>query len=223
MEDKLEITKAKFYKDTFENIPEYRRQRVLDVAILEFASNGYNAANINTIAKKADISIGSLYSYFDSKEALFLTIVDIGFHLLETALSSIDSENDDIFDVFDKLLRISKDYAIKYPEMNQIYLDLTTQGLSSLSEKLSWKMESTTAKLYQNVIKKSKQKGLLGSNIDEKLISFYLDNLIIMFQFSFTSDYYKERMKIFIGQEAVSDSETIIKGLLDFVRKALSA
>ena len=212
----------RYYKSTFENITEDRRAKIMDVAISEFAARGYNATNINVIAKKAGISIGSMYSYFESKEALFLTIVDEGFHLLETAINEVSAESEDIFDIFEKLLIYSRNYAINYPEMNQIYLDLTTQGLSSLSAKLSKQMESITAKFYYESLKAAKQKGIVRYDLDERLASFYLDNLIIMFQFSFTSDYYKERMKIFLGTDVIEDEDKIIKGLMDFVKKAVS-
>lgn len=219
---KISKTKVKYHKSTFDNTSEDRQQKVLGVAISEFAANGYNATNINIIAKKAGISIGSMYSYFESKEALFLTAVDKGYHLLERALKEIDIENGDIFEIFERLLRASRHYAINFPELNQIYLDVTTQGLSSLSSKLSKQMESITAELYCDVIKRAKQKGIISPEADEQLVSFCLDNLIIMFQFSFTSDYYKERMKIFLGPEAMNDEERIIQGVISFVKKALA-
>jgi TetR/AcrR family transcriptional regulator len=214
--------KVKYHKSTFDNISEDRRQKVLSVALSEFAANGYNATNINTIAKKAGISIGSMYSYFESKEALFLTAVDKGYHLLEGALKEIDFENGDIFEAFEKLLRASRQYAINYPELNQIYLDATTQGLASLSSKLSKQMESITAELYCNIINKAKERGIISPDADTQLLSFCLDNLIVMFQFSFTSDYYKERMKIFLGPEAMENEERIIQGVLRFIKKALA-
>jgi AcrR family transcriptional regulator len=219
---KISKSKVKYHKSTFDNTSEDRQQKVLGVAIAEFAANGYNATNINTIAKKAGISIGSMYSYFDSKEALFLTAVDKGCRLLEEALKEVDIENGDIFEIFERLLRISRHYAINFPELNQIYLDATTQGLSNLSSKLSRQMESITAELYCEVIKKAKQKGIINPETDEQLVSFCLDNLIVMFQFSFTSDYYKERMKIFLGQDALDDEERIIQGIISFVKKALA-
>ena len=226
MKEKLELnkttkTKVKYHKSTFDNIAEDRKQTVLQVAVSEFAAKGYNATNINVIARKAGISIGSMYSYFESKEALFLTIIDKGFHLLENALQQAAEQSDDIFELFEKLLRASKYYAQSYPELNQIYLDMTTQGLSSLSSKLSKQMESVTAELYCNFIERSKASGTVSREIDERLASFCLDNLILMFQFSFTSDYYKERMKIFLGTEA-DDEEEMIRGVMDFIRKALS-
>lgn len=137
-----------FHKSTFDKIPEERREKILNEAIKEFAANGYNAANINYIAKKAGVSIGSLYSYFAAKEDLFLEVIDKGYNILEGVLRSIDINQGDIFDQLEKLLRAAQAYAIKYPEINQMYLDLTTQGLSGFSDKLSYKMESITAEFY---------------------------------------------------------------------------
>ncbi|MCQ1529485.1 TetR/AcrR family transcriptional regulator [Lutispora saccharofermentans] len=217
----IQSEKQIFYKSTFEKISEDKREKIFEVAISEFASNGYSSTNINTIAKKAGISIGSMYSYFASKEDLFLTIVDKGFHLLEKALEEIHPDEGNIFEIIERLFRVTREYAENYPEMNQIYLDLSTQGLSGLSSRLSWQMESITARLYAQILRKAKEQGAISPDIDEQLVSFCLDNLLVMFQFSFTSDYYKDRMKIFLGDDGVRDEERIIEGIMKFVRKAL--
>ena len=217
----IQSEKQIFYKSTFEKISEDKKEKIFEVAISEFASNGYSSTNINTIAKKAGISIGSMYSYFASKEDLFLTIVDEGFHLLEKALEEVHVDEGDIFEIIERLFRITREYAENYPEMNQLYLDLSTQGLSGLSSRLSCQMESITARLYTQILRKAKEQGTISPDIDEQLVSFCLDNLLVMFQFSFTSDYYKERMKIFLGDDGVKDEERIIKGIMKFVRKAL--
>ncbi|MCT4544376.1 MAG: TetR/AcrR family transcriptional regulator [Vallitalea sp.] len=214
--------KTKFYKETFEKISEERKQKIINEAIKEFAENGYNASNINTIAKKAEISIGSMYSYFASKEDLFLTIVDECFHVLESVLYSINLEDGNIFDILENLLRASRYYAIKYPEFNQIYLDVTTQALSKFSNKLSHKLEEITANKYMEIITRAKEQKLIDINIDDKIVSFCIDNLILMFQFSYTSDYYRERMKIFTGYDTNKDDEKVIKEILKFIKKALS-
>lgn len=216
--EKLQV---KFYKSAFEKTTEDRRKKIFDVALGEFAVNGYNATNINVIAKKSGVSIGAMYSYFASKEDLFLSIVDKGFDILESALKEVNIEDGDIFDFYRRLLNTTRNYVINYPEFNQIYLDITTQGLSSLSNRLSNKLEAITAELYRNIIKKARQSGVISRDIDERMVSFCLDNLLVMFQFSFTSDYYRERMKIFLGDEAVKKSEDIIDGIMAFVRKAL--
>ncbi|GMQ64375.1 TetR/AcrR family transcriptional regulator [Vallitalea maricola] len=217
-----EITgRTKYHKSTFDKISEERKQRIMDVATSEFAANGYNASNINTIAKKAEISIGSMYSYFASKEDLFLTIVDECFGLLESVLYSIDIEEGDIFYILEKLLRASRHYAIKYPEFNQIYLDVTTQALSKFSSKLSHKLEDITANFYMDILDSAKKNKLIDKNMNYNVVSFCIDNLIIMFQFSYTSDYYRERMKIFTGYDTIENEEMVIKEILKFMKKAL--
>ena len=64
----------KHHKATFDNIAPEKRERIINAATMEFALKGFENANINNIAKKADVSIGSLYKYFENKQDMFLTI-----------------------------------------------------------------------------------------------------------------------------------------------------
>ncbi len=212
----------KHHKDTFDKISGDKRDRILNSAICEFAQKGFISANINIIAKKAGISIGSMYNYFESKENLFLTVIDRGFGLLVEVISSIDMKEGDIFDKIEKLLRAAQFYSRSYPELNQIYLDSTSEGLSHLSNKLSRKMETISSDFYRTLIQKAKNEGSIDPDIDENMTAFCLDNLILVLQYSYTSDYFKERMKIFVGEKAMDDDERIILGMMRFIRGALS-
>ncbi|MFZ2631931.1 MAG: TetR/AcrR family transcriptional regulator [Desulfosalsimonadaceae bacterium] len=211
----------KHYKDAFDRIGKDKQQRILDAAIAEFAALGFIAANINVIAKNAGISIGSMYNYFESKERLFLTIVDHGYAVLEKVISSVDLTKGDIFDKLEMMLRLAQDYSRQYPELSQIYLDLTSGGLAHLSKTVSRQMESITADFYQTMMADAKKAGIMASDLDERVTAFCLDNLMVMLQFSATSAYYKERLKIFAGEDAVDD-EKIIQGMMRFIRRALA-
>jgi hypothetical protein len=68
----------------------------------------------------------------------------------------------------------------------------------------------------------AKKQGLIASDIDEYVASFCLDNLILFLQFSYSSGYYKERMKIFAGDDALKNDEKIVRGMMRFMRGALS-
>ena len=89
---------GKFHKDTFDKTTEARRQTVLSAALQQFATKGYSATNINDIAKQAHISIGALYSYFASKEDLFLTIVNSGYDLMTEILYDVAKNSTDVYD-----------------------------------------------------------------------------------------------------------------------------
>lgn len=48
-----------------------RPSEILDAAMAEFALNGFAGARLTEVAQRAGISHGTIYNYFDSKEALF--------------------------------------------------------------------------------------------------------------------------------------------------------
>ncbi len=56
--------------------PETRRQDILDAALAVFAEKGFSAAHIKDIARRADISQGTTYLYFTSKEEIFKSLVE---------------------------------------------------------------------------------------------------------------------------------------------------
>jgi len=210
-----------FHKAAFARIPAEKQQRILDAGISEFSAKGFSGANINVIARKAGISIGSMYKYFGSKEDLFLTIIEKAHGLLADALEEIDRSPGDIFEKIEKMVRAAQKYARKYPELHQIYLDMTSEGLSHLSRKLSGKMETVTVDFYERMIRKAMAQGVIDNRQRPRWIALFIDNLILMLQYSYTSDYFKERMKIFLGSDALADDEKMAGRLLQFIRGAL--
>lgn len=81
-------------------LPQQDRSRVTVEAILEATTHilteeGYDKANTNCIAKRAGISIGSLYQYFPNKESLMAALMEQ--HSNEIA-ELVESKLKDLFD-----------------------------------------------------------------------------------------------------------------------------
>jgi AcrR family transcriptional regulator len=55
--------------------PAVRRQAILDAALDVFAERGFEAARLEDVAARAGVAKGTLYLYFDDKEALFEEVV----------------------------------------------------------------------------------------------------------------------------------------------------
>ena len=53
-----------------------RRQVLLKAALDEFFEKGFSATRMNDIARRAKLSKGTLYLYFDSKEAMFRALLE---------------------------------------------------------------------------------------------------------------------------------------------------
>ena len=54
---------------------EKTRRKLLDAAAAEFAENGFHAGSISAITRRAGAALGSFYTYFDSKDAIFRALV----------------------------------------------------------------------------------------------------------------------------------------------------
>ncbi|GHU80252.1 TetR family transcriptional regulator [Clostridia bacterium] len=62
-------------KQTFFNLAEDKRARILEIAIEEFADKGYKMASISNIVARAGIAKGSFYQYFENKDDLYCHII----------------------------------------------------------------------------------------------------------------------------------------------------
>ena len=93
------------HKPTFDNISAEKRSRILDAATNEFAVKGFENGNIGTIAKKAGVSVGSLYKYFENKQDLFLTVVQHSISQMEELLNVLAVSDEDILIKVEKIIR----------------------------------------------------------------------------------------------------------------------
>ncbi|HQN45353.1 MAG TPA: helix-turn-helix domain-containing protein, partial [Anaerolineaceae bacterium] len=57
-------------RPTFFNLPDEKRQKILEAAIDEFAERDYESASVSQIVIQAGIPKGSLYQYFVDKSDL---------------------------------------------------------------------------------------------------------------------------------------------------------
>ncbi len=51
------------------------RRALVDAAAAEFGANGFHATGITDITRRAGVALGSFYTWFDSKEAIFRAVV----------------------------------------------------------------------------------------------------------------------------------------------------
>lgn len=82
-------------KKQFEAMRQQSMENIADAALRLFGEKGYHSTSISQIARKAGVSKGLLYNYFESKEALLHFIIlhaaEVGEALLERSLSDNDS------------------------------------------------------------------------------------------------------------------------------------
>lgn len=76
----------------YDKIRKDRKEAITDAALHGFAEEGYHAASMSLIAKKAGISKGLIYNYFESKEQLLQYIM---IDLLEEVMKVFENDLND--------------------------------------------------------------------------------------------------------------------------------
>ncbi len=76
----MTVTEKSQLSDTVDKTPRTERGRrtlrlILDAAADEFGEKGFHEAAIARIAQRAGVAIGSFYTYFESKQAVFRALV----------------------------------------------------------------------------------------------------------------------------------------------------
>ena len=212
---------AVFHKPTFDNISEEKRIKILSVAVEEIATKGFENANINTIAKKAQVSVGSLYKYFDTKVDLFLTSVNYGVGYLEEILAPVIASDEDVMIKLEKLIRAAISFSQRNAVMIKLYNEFTTESNAELGKQVAQKMENITSDAYKAAIIQGQVAGEIRTDIDPGMAAFMVDNLLMSVQFSYACDYYGERYKIYAGNDIFEKQEYAIENILRFVKAAL--
>jgi AcrR family transcriptional regulator len=77
--------------EQLEQLRKEKKKQIMDVALELFAHNGFHATSISTIAQKAEISKGLIYTYFTSKQEILKEITDLA---IEKIYANFDYNKD---------------------------------------------------------------------------------------------------------------------------------
>lgn len=76
---------------TWERLPPERRAAVTAAAEHEFAERGFSGGSLNSIAREAGVSKGSLFQYFDDKVDLFAYLAGLASVRIRDAMAEVAS------------------------------------------------------------------------------------------------------------------------------------
>ncbi len=99
--------------NTFFNLPEEKKNKILKAANKEFARVPLEQVSIKNIVEDAEIARGSFYQYFEDKEDLFDYMMDLKIGDIENKLNRlIEKENGNIINIcvslYDHLIQVGK-------------------------------------------------------------------------------------------------------------------
>lgn len=100
----------------FNNLKPEKQKQIINAAIKEFVRNGFEKASTNEIVKRANISKGSLFNYFNSKKDLYLYLIEYSSKAIVNINEEIDLSETDLFKRIERVA-LQKFYVQqKYPQ-----------------------------------------------------------------------------------------------------------
>ena len=101
--------------DKFMKLEEEKKDRILNAAMQEFRY-GYKKASTDIIAKIACVSKGSLFHYFETKEQLYLFLVEHTLDILEADYYKVlDLRQGDIIDTLWQEASLARRITMRFP------------------------------------------------------------------------------------------------------------
>ena len=95
-------------------------RKILDAALAEFGQHGFHDSSIVGITSRAKVALGTFYTYFDSKEAVFAALVgDMSDQVRNFVASAIDGMADG-FEAEERTLAAYLDFVVDHKEVYRI-------------------------------------------------------------------------------------------------------
>jgi TetR/AcrR family transcriptional regulator len=140
----------------FENLPEEKRQRILNAAMQEFAAMGYDGASTNAIVDYAGIAKGALFHYFKSKKQLFLYVYDYSLGVFIDAIRTrTDPGEKDLFARILAAQRIKLEMINKFPKIYDFLMSAYKEDSAEVKAELDGRnrelLKVNTEKLIDSV------------------------------------------------------------------------
>ena len=163
---------------TFFNLPDEKREQLLQIAIDEFAGNDYDSVSVSRIVARAGIAKGSFYQYFVDKEDLYAYLLG---KLAEakTQFLSLDHPDPQHIGIFAYLrwtAEISIAFELAYPKLTRIGLRAAHTGV--FPKAFDIQAGEATLTFYRRLVEVGKQQGDIAPDVDQELAAVLFDAVL---------------------------------------------
>jgi AcrR family transcriptional regulator len=139
------------------------RTSILDSATTCFACDGYDATGVAEICENAGVSKGAFYYHFESKEAVFLELIDVWLKALENSLHKVVAEAKTVPDGLIKMTGMVQQVFENNRQFMGLFLELWTHAGRNEKVRLA---TLAPYRRYQDIFA-----GLIQRGIDEGTIA----------------------------------------------------
>jgi AcrR family transcriptional regulator len=165
--------KKKYHKETFDNISEEKRLRLIETTIRVMGRKGISNAKIEDIAREMGVSYGSIYSYFATKDDLAHTIITMGIEIQRKTFEQPVEHRDTfshIESVLERSLKLGREQSDLICLWHEMSLPYNAQYADHTSELFRLGVVE-----WKSILKKGIARGDIRKDIDIDAVAFMLN------------------------------------------------
>jgi len=171
------------------------KDKIVNSATKLFAEQGYFCTSVNQIAKNAEVAVGTIYVYFDSKDEILIELfIDYFRKLMEEIEEKFQNSKTEPLTKLLNGLRYMVNKLSEDIDMAKVFLVELRQSNKALNF-IAPKIQKDYEKLIKKLLDEAKDQGLLNENIDTQVISISTFGLIETMLFDWLNrGYSKEKL-----------------------------
>ncbi|MDW6025847.1 TetR/AcrR family transcriptional regulator [Mesorhizobium sp. BAC0120] len=162
-----------------------RDRRILEAAAELFREAGYEGAKIEAIAAEAEVSVGTIYNYYQNKGDLLVAIVSMEVNeVLNAGLGVVAEPPRNVGDALDTLIGIYIEHSLNYlsKEMWRQAMAISTQQPESPFGRTYTALDRTLTDQICALIARLQEFGLVRPDVDGRAVGeLVFNNMNMMF------------------------------------------
>jgi len=192
-------------KDTFFNLPEEKRNAIIDAALREFAAYPYDQASVNRVVAATGIAKGSFYQYFADKKDLYKYLLG---QMVEAKVKYLKPVMQNPFElpfftVVRELNRAGLAFAKEHPLFMQVGRHFLRDKNHPVVLEVVSENKKTGANVYELLLRRAMDKGEVRPDLDVAFtatLMFNLSTQLVEQDLDLENDKWLEKMCIKLDQ-----------------------
>jgi len=147
-----------------------KRVRILDAALKIFASRGFYNAKVSEVAKEAGVADGTIYLYFESKDALLIALFEDRMQrIIARANDEIAHSEGNVLDKIRQAIALHLSLVLDDPDLAEFITVELRQSGKFVKEYDNPKF-TVYLRIFRDLILAGQEQGLIRRTVDARLV-----------------------------------------------------
>lgn len=165
-------------KQTFLNLSEEKRRRILDIAMEEFATHKYSKASVSNIVSRAGIAKGSMYQYFEDKKDLFIHLLELAAMEKVAYINQAVDPHADFFEAMKQSVIASVRFMRDHPKMTRIMANALEPSGETALEEIYNKGRQMSLDFFEKYLIRGQQEGTIRPDADIRFAAYMISAMM---------------------------------------------